>query len=188
MVIKKNKKAITVQLLSQLHLYWVNKTINYGLLISQRISVVLRYGIGYGFTVCSKILTKDQHALASAGFIPIDNSVIPLILGVIAAALSETDDNVLGRIKATCITLVCFAIASFSIEMLFSMPILFAIGLCISTFGFIMLGAISASYASIAFGSLLVAIYTMLGAEQSLISGNNLSGCFQALFGISFYR
>ncbi|MYM60335.1 TIGR01666 family membrane protein [Vibrio sp. OCN044] len=134
-----------MQLLSQLHLYWANKTINYGLLIL--VALVGVVGVSW--------------------FYSIDNSVIPLILGVIAAALSETDDSVLGRIKATLITLVCFAIASFSIELLFSMPVLFAIGLCISTFGFIMLGAISASYASIAFGSLLVAVYTMLGAEQS---------------------
>ncbi|WP_341662696.1 YccS family putative transporter [Vibrio sp.] len=135
-----------MQLLSQLHLYWVNKTINYGLLI----------------------LVALVGAVSISWFYSIDTFVIPLILGVIAAALSETDHNVLGRIKTTCITLVCFAVASFSIELLFSMPILFAIGLSVSTFGFIMLGAVSARYASIAFGSLLVAIYTMLGAEQSL--------------------
>ncbi len=36
-----------------------------------------------------------------------------------------------------------------------------------STFGFIMLGAIGPRYASIAFASLLIAVYTMLGAHAS---------------------
>lgn len=135
-----------MQLLSQLRLLWVNKTINYGMLILIALVGVVSF--------------SWYHSL--------NTHVIPLILGVIAAALSETDDTVMGRVKSTFITLACFAIASFSIELLFSTPILFALGLCSSTFGFIMLGAISTRYASIAFGSLLLAIYTMLGAEQSV--------------------
>ncbi len=93
--------------------------------------------------------------------------ITPLVLGVIAAALAETDDNFWGRLKALLLTFGCFALASFSIEILFLYPILFALGLFVSTFGFIMLGAIGARYASIAFGSLLIAIYTMLGADLS---------------------
>ncbi len=58
-------------------------------------------------------------------------------------------------------------IASLSIEVLFDYPILFAIGLFCSTFGFIMLGAMGPRYANIAFASLLLAVYTMLGANSS---------------------
>ncbi len=93
--------------------------------------------------------------------------VTPLILGVIAAALAEQDDGLVGRFKAIALTLPCFAIATFSIEILFDYPLYFAIGLFTSTFCFTMLGAIGARYASIAFGSLLIAIYTMIGAHQS---------------------
>lgn len=91
----------------------------------------------------------------------------PLVLGVIAAALAETDDNFWGRMRALLLTFICFALASLSIEVLFPSPPLFALGLFVSTFGFIMIGAIGPRYASIAFGSLLIAIYTMLGAEHS---------------------
>lgn len=70
-----------------------------------------------------------------------NTAVTPLVLGIIASALAETDDNLRGRIKAQSMTLVCFLIASLSIELLFDTPWLFAIGLFISTFGFIMLGA-----------------------------------------------
>ncbi|MFC1235362.1 YccS family putative transporter [Vibrio sp. F74] len=92
----------------------------------------------------------------------------PLILGVIAAALAESDDNFKGRIKAQTLTLLCFVIATFSIELLFNFPIFFAIGLFSSSIGFIMIGAIGPRYAKIAFGSLLIAIYTMLGAHESI--------------------
>lgn len=93
--------------------------------------------------------------------------ITPLTLGVIAAAIAETHDYIFGRLKAIIITLLCFALAAFSIEFLFKWPVLFALGLFCSTFLFIMLGAIGPKYASITFGALMIAIYTMLGAEAS---------------------
>ncbi|MDN3611583.1 YccS family putative transporter [Vibrio ostreicida] len=134
-----------MSLISQLRLYWVNKTVNYSVLI-----LVTLLGI-----------------VIPSWYYPMDVYIIPLILGVIAAALAESDDNFTGRLKAFIGTLICFATASFSIEFLFDAPLAFACGLFVSTFGFIMLGAVGPRYASIAFGSLLIAIYTMLGAPES---------------------
>lgn len=134
-----------MQFLSQLRLYWANKTINYSLLI-----LVTLLGV-----------------VIPAWYYELNNLIIPLILGVIAAALAESDDNFTGRLKSVVLTLICFAVASFSIELLFNTPSMFAVGLFISTFGFIMLGAVGPRYASIAFGSLLIAIYAMLGAHES---------------------
>ncbi|CCO47935.1 putative Integral membrane protein, YccS [Vibrio nigripulchritudo SOn1] len=125
--------------------YWANKTINY----SVRIAIAL-LGI-----------------VIPCWFYEQNTAIIPLILGIIAAALAETDDSFWGRMRALILTFICFAIAAFSIEFLFDQPVLFAIGLFVSTFAFIMLGAIGPRYASIAFGSLLIAIYTMLGAHES---------------------
>lgn len=134
-----------MQLLNQLRLYWANKTFNY----------------------CVLILITLLGVVIPAWHYNLNTWVTPLILGVIAAALAERDDSFTGRLKSITLTFICFAIAAFSIEILFRTPILFAIGLFISTFGFIMLGAMGSRYASIAFGSLLIAIYTMLGAHQS---------------------
>ncbi|CBJ90047.1 putative efflux transport protein (PET family) (fragment) [Xenorhabdus nematophila ATCC 19061] len=39
------------------------------------------------------------------------------------------------------------------------------LGLAVSTCGFILLGALGQRYATIAFGALLIAIYTMLGSS-----------------------
>ncbi|MGL4823436.1 MAG: YccS family putative transporter [Plesiomonas shigelloides] len=90
-------------------------------------------------------------------------STIPVTLGVVAAALTDLDDRLSGRLRNIFITLLCFFIASVSIEILFPYPWLFAIGLLISSFCFTMLGAIGQRYATISFGALLIAIYTMLG-------------------------
>ncbi|ELP5729966.1 TIGR01666 family membrane protein [Vibrio vulnificus] len=125
--------------------FWANKTISYSVLI----------------------LLTLLGVVVPAWYFGQNNLITPLILGVIAAALAESDDSFSGRIKALFLTFLCFAIAAFSIELLFDTPWLFAIGLFVSTFGFIMLGAVGPKYASIAFGSLLIAIYTMLGAHQS---------------------
>ena len=126
-------------------LYWANKTLNY----------------------CALILTTLLAVVIPCWHYNLNTWVTPLILGVIAAALSERDDSFSGRIKAIALTFVCFAIASFSIEILFNHPLWFTLGLFTSTFGFIMLGALGTRYASIAFASLLLAVYTMLGADQS---------------------
>ncbi|MDE1210577.1 YccS family putative transporter [Vibrio aestuarianus] len=135
-----------MQLSSKLRLHWANKTVNYSILI----------------------LLTLLGVVIPAWHFDLNTWITPLILGVIAAALAESDDSFTGRIKSLTLTFICFAIAAFSIEFLFHTPILFAIGLFISTFGFIILGAIGPRYASIAFGSLLIAIYTMLGAHQSV--------------------
>lgn len=88
---------------------------------------------------------------------------IPLTLGVVAAALADLDDRLTGRLRNLIITLICFFIASASVELLFPWPWLFAIGLVSSTIGFILLGGLGQRYATIAFGALLIAVYTMLG-------------------------
>ena len=90
---------------------------------------------------------------------------IPLTLGVVAGALADLDDRLTGRLRNLVITLICFFIASASVELLFPWPWLFAIGLTLSTSVFILLGGLGQRYATIAFGALLIAIYTMLGVS-----------------------
>lgn len=92
--------------------------------------------------------------------------VIPLFLGIIACALSETDDSWQGRLQALTVTLLCFTLASFVVQWLFPWPWLFAMGLAVSTFTLIMLGAIGQRYATIASGTLILSIYSMINIEQ----------------------
>ncbi len=90
---------------------------------------------------------------------------IPLTLGVVAAALTDLDDRLAGRLKNLVITLLCFFVASASVEILFPFPWLFTLGLMTSTTIFILLGGLGQRYATIAFGALLIAVYTMLGVS-----------------------
>ncbi|MCX8617748.1 TIGR01666 family membrane protein [Gilliamella sp. B2923] len=111
--------------------------------------------------------------------------VIPLTLGVVAAGLSEIDTRLLSRCINIVLTLACFAIATFSVELLFDFPLLFIIGLVCSTFIFIMLGSLGQRYGVIAFGSLLIAAYTMLG--HNLFNDNYTLPCF-LLLGALWYN
>ena len=92
---------------------------------------------------------------------------VPILLGIIAAALSDNNDGFLQRLKSQTLTLLCFTFASVSVELLFHIKWAFVLCLLVSTFGLTMLGALGDRYANIAFGSLMIAIYTMLGANES---------------------
>ena len=111
--------------------------------------------------------------------------VIPLTLGVVAAGLTEIDTRLLSRCINILLTLICFAIATFSVEFLFHDPLLFIIGLVSSTFLFIMLGSLGQRYGVIAFGSLLIAAYTMLG--HNLFTDNYTLPCY-LLLGALWYN
>ncbi|WP_245870286.1 YccS family putative transporter [Labilibaculum manganireducens] len=95
------------------------------------------------------------------------NMGFTLALGALAGALSETDDHPKGRVKTLILTIISFIISSLSVELLLPYPILFGIGLIGSTITFIVLGGLGERYRGVTFGALLVAIYTMLGAEIS---------------------
>ena len=111
--------------------------------------------------------------------------VIPLTLGVVAAGLTEIDTRLLSRCINLVLTLFCFALGTFSVELLFDYPALFMIGLVSSTFIFIMLGSLGQRYGVIAFGSLLIAAYTMLG--HNLFADKLTLPCF-LLLGALWYN
>ncbi|SUX86263.1 Inner membrane protein yccS [Citrobacter koseri] len=101
---------------------------------------------------------------------------IPLTLGMVAAALTDLDDRLTGRLRNLIITLICFFIASASVELLFPWPWLFAIGLTLSTSGFILLGGLGQRYATIAFGRCL-SLFTRCWAPRFTTSGINSPFC-----------
>lgn len=92
--------------------------------------------------------------------------LIPLFLGIIASALAETDDSWQGRLNALAVTLVCFMVASLSVELLFPYPILFSIAFALAAFCLTMLGALGERYGAIASATLILSVYTMIGVDQ----------------------
>jgi YccS/YhfK family integral membrane protein len=94
------------------------------------------------------------------------HSLIPVFLGIIASALAETDDSWQGRLAALLVTLVCFSTAAYAVELLFPSPWLFVSALALSTFILTMLGASGERFATLGSGTLILAVYSMIGVEQ----------------------
>ncbi len=114
-----------------------------------------------------------------------------IFLGTIASAIAETDDNWLGRIKSVLLSLLCFAAAAAAVVVLFPYPLAFAAGLALSTFALTLLGALGERYASIAQGTVALAIYTMIGidhgSQSGHVGGNAWHGVALLLLGASWY-
>ncbi|MDP3365097.1 MAG: FUSC family membrane protein, partial [Pseudomonas sp.] len=94
------------------------------------------------------------------------HGLIPLFLGIIASALTETDDSWQGRLGAVLVTLACFSAAAYAVEFLFPYPWLFVIALAFSAFCLTMLGALGERFATLGSGTLILAVYSMIGVEQ----------------------
>jgi YccS/YhfK family integral membrane protein len=92
--------------------------------------------------------------------------LIPVFLGIIASALAETDDSWQGRLNALAVTLVCFSVASLSVELLFPYPWIFVCALALAAFCLTMLGALGGRYGAIASATLILSVYTMIGVDQ----------------------
>ncbi len=100
-------------------------------------------------------------------------AVVPLFLGVVACALAETDDNWRGRAQALALTLVCFFAAACAVQLVFDEAPAFVAVLMVAAFGLTMLGAISRRYQAIAYGTLILCIYTAIGMDQRTGAGQS---------------
>ncbi|MGC1172833.1 YccS family putative transporter [Polaromonas sp.] len=91
-------------------------------------------------------------------------AVIPLLLGVIAGALAESDDSWRGQIRAQFTTLLCFAVMALMVQASLPYPGLLAVVLGLAAFGLTLLGALGERYRALAIATLILAIYTALAA------------------------
>ena len=94
---------------------------------------------------------------------------VSLCLGVMASAIVETDDNDQNRRKFLVTIVLCFFISSSCVQLLMPYPIAFALGLFTSSFAFMMLAVLGNHYNRIGFGTILIAIYSMIGYKAQVI-------------------
>ena len=92
-------------------------------------------------------------------------AIIPLLLGVIASALAETDDNWRGRLLAQVTTLLCFALIVFAVKASFAQPLALMLVLGGGAFLLTLLGAVGERYRSIAAATLIMLIYAALALQ-----------------------
>ncbi|RFO98549.1 TIGR01666 family membrane protein [Rhodoferax lacus] len=92
--------------------------------------------------------------------------LMPVVLGVLASAFTETDDNWSGRLKAQLLALGAFALVSAAVWAALPSPLTLAAVLALCAFVLTMLGALGERYRAIAFGALVLFIYTALSAQN----------------------
>ena len=92
-------------------------------------------------------------------------AIMPLLLGVIASALAETDDNWRGRLWAQVIVLSCFALMIFAVRSSLAQPVILMLVLAVAAFVLTLLGALGDRYRTIATATLIMSLYAAMAIE-----------------------
>lgn len=101
------------------------------------------------------------------------NELLPVLLGVIASALTETDDHWTARIRYHLIAMCAFLFIALAVWLSLPWPELLAFVIACSAFVLTMLGAIGERYRAIAFGALVFLLYSALSSHESSELGLN---------------
>lgn len=120
-----------------------------------------------GFTRGARAFCALAAVLAWGWWVGWQTELMPVLLGVIASALTETDDSWRGRLRAQLLALGCFGLMALAVWATVSWPWALMGVMALSALAFTMLGALSERYRAIAFGSLVLFIYAALAAHTS---------------------
>lgn len=101
--------------------------------------------------------------------------LMPVLLGVIASALTETDDHWLGRLRTQCMAMVSFALITWTVWATLPWPPVMAGALALCAFVLTMMGALGERYRAIAFGSLVLFIYVSISAQSSRLVARDVT-------------
>lgn len=101
--------------------------------------------------------------------------VMPVLLGVVASALTETDDNWRGRLRTQVIAMAVFALIAGLVSLTQPWPALLAGALAVSAFVLTMAGAVGERYRAIAFASLVFFSYVALSMQSSRMAARQLT-------------
>lgn len=97
------------------------------------------------------------------------SAALPLLLGVIASALAETDDSWRGRLRVQLITLLCFSVMALAVQASLGHPWLQGGLLAAAAVGLTLLGALGERYRTMAFATLVLAIYASLSSKPHAV-------------------
>ena len=95
-------------------------------------------------------------------------ALIPLLLGVLAGAIAESDDSWRGQVRAQAATLLSFAGVALAVQASLPYPGLLMAVLGLAAFGLTMVGAVGGRYRTLAVATLIMAIYTALASHASI--------------------
>lgn len=92
-------------------------------------------------------------------------AAIPLLLGVIASALAETDDHWGGRLATQVLTLCCFAAVTLAVRVSFDHPLGLIVVLASAAFLLTLMGALGDRFRTMAAATLIMSIYAALALQ-----------------------
>lgn len=118
------------------------------------------------FFIALKAFVAAVTLLIPCYYLDLSSVSVTAVLGIVAAVISEGNDNVKQRIINSIITLCCFTASSGLISLVYPYKWLFLASLCAFTFAIIILGSLGQRYVSISFATLIIAVYTMLGLSH----------------------
>jgi len=95
-----------------------------------------------------------------------DWQLMPLLLGVIASALAETDDHWRGRLRLQCVALGVFSLVAGLVLATLAQPLGLAAALALCALALTMVGALGPRYQAIAFAALVFFLYVALSAPS----------------------
>lgn len=108
------------------------------------------------------IFISVNIAALSVWLLDISSQSMPLVLGIIAGGLVDLDNRLTGRVKNVFYTLIAFSISSLAVQVSLGNAYQFTLLMTGMTFIFTLIGAIGQRYSTIAFGTLVIALYTTL--------------------------
>jgi len=120
-----------------------------------------------GFTRGAQALLALACVLALGWRLGWQTELMPVVLGVLASAFSESDDHWRGRLQAQLLSLLAFVLMICGVWLALPSPWWLAAALAVSACGLTLLGALGERYRAIAFGALVLFIYTALSAQNN---------------------
>lgn len=120
-----------------------------------------------GVTRGMQALLALTCVLALGWHVDAQGALMPVILGVMASAFTESDDNWSGRLKAQLLALTAFALVMAAVWAALPSYLSLALVLALCAFVLTLLGALGERYRAIAFGALVLFIYTALSADNN---------------------
>ena len=125
--------------------------------------------------------------VGAAGWWGQTQALIPLILGVLAAAIAESDDSWRGQLRAQCAILPSFAVVAWAMQVSLPYPGWRMLVLGCAAFGLTLLGAVGERYRTLALDTLIMAVYTALAGHAPAQGPVGYGPVFWLLCGATWY-
>jgi YccS/YhfK family integral membrane protein len=120
-----------------------------------------------GFTVGVRAFLALSIVFLIHWLVNWQSEMLPVMLGVIASALTETDDHWHARLRSQLIAITTFSVVSLAVWFSLPWPALLAVVITVSAFALTLMGAMGERYRAISFGALVLVLYTALSAHSS---------------------